>query len=122
MTRFRNQATGLYLDSNDQGKVYALIRCRKSEWQNWEIIVNLENKTFSLRNSKTGRFLESNEKGYVYTLSESLNLTNQRWFFDNQRLINTATGQALDSLSTGLATSVQTNFPNELISQNWFQE
>jgi hypothetical protein len=117
MTRLRNEATGLYLDSNDQGKAYSLGGSLESNWQNW-VLVHANGREFTLRNAQTDLFLDSNGEGRVYTLQEAHN-EYQRWYIDNNRIINVATGRALNTNGErNLETLPPSNSPN----QKWHLE
>jgi hypothetical protein len=96
-TKIRNQATGLYLDSNDQGKAYSLAGSDASNWQNWHVVYKNDNK-FVLLNAATDLFLAANSDGSVFTQAHGDdNHDHHMWYHDSGRIINLATGLALST-------------------------
>ena len=114
IVKFKNVATGKYLDSNANGNVYALDG-NGGNYQKW--IIESFGEGIRLRNLATNRVLDSNTNGDVYTLVEN-DGDYQVWsFFNNQELINLATDRALADIGI-----VRTFNRNEMANQKWIQE
>jgi Ricin-type beta-trefoil lectin domain len=99
----RDLATGLTLDSNTSGNVYAL-PANGGSFQKW-VVARSDFGTVTLRDLATSRCLDSNTNGDVYTLGCSGG-SFQKWIVINRGfgtivLRNLATGRVLDSNAWG---------------------
>ena len=112
-TRFRNQATRRYLDSNDAEYVFATAVI-PSDYQTWYIETTTD-FYFKLGNNLTEKYLDSNAIGKVYT-RPSNDGPYQEWHFDGKRIINRATSRCLDAIHNGY---VYTLACNRGRYQNW---
>jgi len=97
---YYNEATGLALDSNEQGHVYTMEK-NYGTYQSWGAI-DLGDGTYYIQNVKTGRCLDTTNKN-VYTLY-CVGSPEQRWRFKY----------------TSTATMLQNNKNGECLDSNWY--
>ena len=98
MSMMVNRATSRTLDSNQEGKVYA-IPMNGGNYQKWFLQAAGDN-IFTFTNIKTGRVLDSNPEGKVYTIPSNGG-NSQKWRMRGDFLENVGTGRYLDAGSNG---------------------
>ena len=115
VVKLKNVATGKYLDSNENGNVYA-IDANNGDYQKW-IIENDENNGIRLVNLATNRTLDSDANGNVYTLAANGGNYQVWGYYNDEELINLATDRVL-----GHNSLVRTFVRNGMNYQKWIQE
>jgi len=116
--RLRDHATLRCLDSNADGKVYAM-DCNGGDFQRWNLA--WVSYGFQLRDAATARCLDSNTSGEVYTLPCNGGAF-QQWTFDTDTegyvIKDVATGRCLDSNADGKVYAFDCNGGN---FQHWLR-